>query len=403
MKGSCIILQSGGPTSVINSSLYGVIKQALKEECINNIYGSINGIEGLIDNNIINLGNQPDLDLLLNTPGAILGSSRKHLSDDFENDDYMKILSTLKKLDIKFLFIIGGNDSMDTAYKMNICFKKYNFECNVIGIPKTIDNDLIITDHTPGYGSAIKYIANVISEIKQDILCYKNGKVTIVEIMGRDAGWMTAGSKLASINGLGPDLIYLPEIPFDYEQFLHKIDELYQKNHNVLIAVSEGIKDKNGNYVINNLSLKNSKDLFNHIQLGGASAYLEYLVSSKLKLPTRSIELSLPQRCSSHIASLTDINEAKQCGMYAVKSIIKGHTGKMISIKRISSSPYKIKYELVELNKIANEIKFFPTEWIIDECDISNDFIEYALPLINKEPKITYKNGLINFAKLNKK
>ena len=400
MKGSCMVLQSGGPTSVINSSLYGVITQSLKEENITNIYGSLNGIEGIINNNIICLNNQPDLELLLTTPGAILGSSRKCLPSDFKDEVYNKILETLKKLDVRFLFLIGGNDSMDTANKLSIYFKKVGYECYVIGVPKTVDNDLVETDHTPGYGSAVKYIANVLSEIEQDICCYKKGKVTVVEIMGRDAGWMTAGSKLASLNGNGPDLIYLPETPFDYEDFLNKVNEIYSNKQYVLVAISEGIKDTEGQYVATKNSSSTTKDLFNHVQLGGAASYLVSLVKSRLNLPIRSVELNLPQRCASHLASLTDITEAKKCGMYAVKCAVKGTTGKMISMKRISTFPYKIKYCTVSLKKIANNVKEFPSAWIIGGCNISNEFIEYVLPLINKEPRVKYEKGLIKFAKL---
>ena len=402
MKGSCIVLQSGGPTSVINSSLYGIISQALKEENVTNIYGALNGIDGLIDQNVVNLKDQDNLELLLSTPGAILGSSRHCLPSDFKDERYQKVLSTIKNLDARYVFLIGGNDSMDTANKLNEFLKSIKYECAVIGVPKTVDNDLVITDHTPGYGSAVKYIANVISEIEQDICCYKKGKVTIVEIMGRDAGWMTAGSKLAAINGNGPDLIYMPETPFDYEDFLVKVSKIYKEKQFVLVAISEGIKDINGEYVVTKASSSTTKDLFNHIQLGGTATYLTSLVKSRLNLPIRSIELNLPQRCSSHIASLTDIKEAYNCGVYAVKYAIKGVSGEMIAMKRVSNSPYKIKFIHVPLNQIANNVKEFPASWIIDGYDISKEFIDYVLPLIKGEPKIKYHDGLIKFATLKK-
>lgn len=402
MKGSCIVLQSGGPTSVINSSLYGIISQALKEENVTNIYGALNGIDGLIDQNVVNLKDQDNLELLLSTPGAILGSSRHCLPSDFKDERYQKVLSTIKNLDARYVFLIGGNDSMDTANKLNEFLKSIKYECAVIGVPKTVDNDLVITDHTPGYGSAVKYIANVISEIEQDICCYKKGKVTIVEIMGRDAGWMTAGSKLAAINGNGPDLIYMPETPFDYEDFLVKVSKIYKEKQFVLVAISEGIKDINGEYVVTKASSSTTKDLFNHIQLGGTATYLTSLVKSRLNLPIRSIELNLPQRCSAHIASLTDIKEAYNCGAYAVKYAIKGVSGEMIAMKRVSNSPYKIKFVHVPLNQIANNVKEFPASWIIDGYDISKEFIDYVLPLIKGEPKIKYHDGLIKFATLKK-
>lgn len=403
MRGSCLVLQSGGPTAVINSSLYGIIKEALEEEKITNIYGSLNGIDGILDFNIVDLNNQPDLELFLNTPGTILGSSRKRLNSHFGSEEYLTVLNTLKKLDVRYLFLIGGNDSMDTANKLSKFLCAVEYECRVIGVPKTVDNDLVETDHTPGFGSAVKFIANVMSEIEQDISCYKNGKVTVVEIMGRDAGWMTAGSKLASLSGNGPDLIYLPEVPFDYEDFLKRVEEIYSKKHYALIAISEGIRDKNGEYVLNRASTNVTKDLFNHVQLGGAASYLVSLVKERLNLPTRSIELNLPQRCAAHLASLTDIKEAEKCGRSAVKFAVKGYSDRMIAMKRTSNNPYQIRYSPVPLHKIANHVKEFPSSWIIDGCDISEEFINYVLPLIRKEPKLEFNDGLIKFAKLDRK
>ena len=379
MKGSCIVLQSGGPTAVINASLYGVIKQVKKSKNITNFYGSLNGIYGVINKNLIDLNNQnnEELELLKVTPGAILGSARLCLPEDINHEIYQQILDTLLKLDVRYMFLVGGNDSMDTAHKLSKFFKQVNYECFIIGVPKTVDNDLSCTDHSPGYGSAIKYVGNIFAEMKEDIGCYKEGKVTIVEVMGRDAGWITAGSKLAALNGKGPDLIYLPEVAFDYDVFLKQVDEIYKKQKHAVIAISEGIKDTEGSYVLNKLVKDNSGDLFGHIQLGGAASVLATLVKTNLKLPVRNVELNLPQRCASHIVSLTDVKEAIKCGENAVKFALKGETGKMVSMQRVSNNPYKISYTCIDLDEIANKVKEFPSSWIINNNDISDEFINY--------------------------
>ena len=404
MRGSCIVLQSGGPTAVINASLYGVIKEVKKSKNITNFYGSLNGIFGVINKNLIDLNNQNDeeLELLKATPGAILGSARLCLPEDLSNETYQQILETLIKLDVRYMFLIGGNDSMDTANKLSKFLKKVNYECNVLGVPKTVDNDLSMTDHSPGYGSAIKFVSNVFAEMKEDISCYKEGKVTIIEVMGRDAGWITAGSKLASLNGKGPDLIYLPELAFDYDVFLKEVSEIYKKQRHAVVAISEGIKDTDGNYVLNKLVKDNSDDLFGHTQLGGAATVLATMVKQQLKLPVRNVELNLPQRCASHIVSQTDVKEAIKCGKKAVKFALKGETGKMVSMQRVSENPYKIGYTCIDLDEIANKVKEFPLSWIINGNDISNEFINYALPLIKGELKANYQNGIVRFANLNK-
>lgn len=404
MKGSCVVLQSGGPTAVINSSLYGVIKQAMEEENITNVYGSLNGIEGLINDNLIDLSkeDESELELLKVTPSAILGSSRFRLPKDYTDETYAKIFETFKKHNIRYFFLIGGNDSMDTANKMSEYFASSDYWCKIMGVPKTIDNDLAITDHTPGYGSAAKFIANVCAEIAIDVECYKKGKVTIIEVMGRDAGWLTAASKLASLTGHGADLIYLPEAVFDIEEFLSKVKEVYETKKNAVITISEGIKDKNGNYILSVLGSETGSDSFGHMALGGVANALSLLVSKRLNLPSRSVELNLPQRCSSHIASLTDINEAIQCGKTAVKKAIEGVSGHMVVMNRISTNPYVISYESKDLHEIANVVKYFPLEWIKNGCDIADEFVDYVRPLINGEPKYKYDKGMICFAKLAK-
>jgi 6-phosphofructokinase 1 len=404
MKGACVILQSGGPTCVINASLYGVIKQAQQEENITNVYGSLNGIEGLINDNLIDLDLEvsEEIEYLKTTPSAILGSSRYKLPKSFNDETYGKIFNVFKKHNIRYFFLIGGNDSMDTANKMAQYFADSDYECNIMGVPKTVDNDLIVTDHTPGYGSAIKYVANVCSEIAIDVECYKTGKVTIIEIMGRDAGWLTAGSKLASLTGHGPDLIYVPEVRFDVEDFLSKVKEIYDRKHNAIVCISEGIRDENGNYILNTLGKETTSDTFGHAYLGGVAAALANEVSKRLNLPTRGIELNTPQRCASHIASLTDINEAIYCGKEAVKRAVLGLTGHMIIMNRVSSNPYEISFESKDLHEIANQVKYFPVEWVKGDCDITDDFINYALPLISGEPCYEFINGLSRFTKLAK-
>lgn len=405
MKYSVLVGQSGGPTSVINASLAGIIEESLNNEQIEKIYGTLNGIDGIINHNIIDLSNEDleTLSLLKVTPSSILGSARFKLSD-FNIDDthYKIIVDVFKKLNIKYFFYIGGNDSMDTCHKIFEYFKKIDFDCKVIGIPKTIDNDLVETDHTPGYGSSIKYIATTMAEIYQDISCYKKGRVTIVEIMGRDAGWLTAGSKLASLSNNGPDLIYLPEKPFNIDNFLLKVSNIYQQKGHVLVALSEGIRDKDGNYILSYRNF-NSQDSFGHLQLGGVGQVVAEIVNKKLGLPIRSIELNLPQRCSSHISSLTDIEEAYKCGKYGLKYALEGHSGKMVTMIRDTNNPYNINYQLIDLNKVANYVKIVPDYYInLDGDDITQEFINYALPLIQNEPKICYQNGMPKFATLKK-
>lgn len=404
MKGSCVILQSGGPTCVINASLYGVIKQAQEEENITNVYGSLNGIEGLINDNLIDLEKEDaeELEYLKTTPSAILGSSRYKLPIDLNDEVYEKIFNTFKKHNIRYFFLIGGNDSMDTANKMSKYFESSEYECKIMGVPKTIDNDLAITDHTPGYGSAIKYISNLVAEIAIDVGCYKKGKVTIIEIMGRDAGWLTAGSKLASLTGYGPDLIYVPEVAFDIDEFLVKVKEVYDRKKNAIVCISEGIRDKDGTYIVNALGKETAKDTFGHAYLAGSANCLSTLVSERLGIGSRSVELSLPQRCASHITSLTDINEAIMCGRTAVKKAISGLSGQMVIMNRVSSNPYVLSYESKPLNEIANVVHFFPTEWVKDGCDISDEFITYALPLVTGEIEYKLVNGLPHFATLKK-
>lgn len=401
MQKSCIVCQSGGPTSVINSSLAGVILSAINAPYISKIYGSLNGISGIINDNLLDMSLEikENFELLLHTPGAYLGSVRYHLSDDFTNDDYQKILKTINKYNVGYLVLIGGNDSMDTTSKLASFFKQSKVDVNVIGVPKTIDNDLVCIDHTPGYGSTIKYLATTIAEIKIDTSSYEKGRVTIVEVMGRDAGWLTAGTKLASLIGYGPDLIYLPEVSFNLERALKDINEIYQKNKKVLVVVSEGIKNEDGTYFFEKYRYVDDNDVFGHRQLEGTAVVLADIVHNKLNLPVRNIILNLPQRCASHLASKVDVNEAYSCGVAAI-NMIQNNTGKMVTMENAGENgEYKIEYKLVDVSKVANFVKPFPLNWIINGNDISSDYINYALPLIQGEIEIPYENGLPIFAK----
>ena len=402
MKGACIVGQSGGPTSVINSSVAGVVLSALKNENITEVYGALNGLSGIINENIIDFKKEEieEIELLKYTPSAALGSVRLFLDDYKVNSDiHQKILNVFKKYNIRYFFYIGGNDSMDSCHKINEYLKSQDYECRVIGIPKTIDNDLVCCDHTPGYGSACKFIATTISEIYLDINAYTKGRVTIVEVMGRDAGWLTASSKLASLNDCDPDLIYLPETAFNVEDFLEKVNNIYTKNKKAFIIVSEGIKDANGEYILKYRNFNNN-DSFGHMQLGGVASVLCEIVSNKFGFPVRAIELNLPQRCASHLSSKTDIDEAYMCGEKGVEFATTGVTGKMITIERNNNI---FTYGTTDLKNVAAQVKNVPLNFISENGDnITQEYINYALPLIQGEPNVTYVNGLPKFSKLKK-
>ena len=403
-KGSCLIGQSGGPTAVINTTLLGIIEEAYRLDAFERVMGSINGIDGVIKENFVDFKDysKEELQLLKTTPSAAIGSVRFHLSDDFNDEIYAKIANVFKKYNICCFFYIGGNDSMDTCCKLDKYFKSIKYPCNVIGIPKTIDNDMVIIDHTPGFASAAKFIATSISEIYNDLQCYSHGRVTFIEIMGRDSGWLTASAKVASHMGCGADLIYVPEHPFDLNSFLERVQTIYDKNKKVIVAVSEGIKDNDGNYFLQK-RLYNQNDDFGHLQLGGVGMVLAEIVNKELHLPVRSVELNILQRCASHILSKTDITEAYKCGVYGVRFALKGKTGVMVAMKRVSNNPYRIKYCDVPLEKIANYVKELPPCYINEEGNNINDnYLEYILPLIKGEVKVPLKNGVCQYFKLKK-
>ena len=397
IKGNMLIGQSGGPTSVINASLAGAIYEAKNNPNIEKIYGAINGVAGVLSENFYDFTNESeeDLELLKVTPGAALGSVRYYLPDFTSlvsaSNDYHLLVSIFKKYNIRYFYYIGGNDSMDTCNKISRYLELVNYEAYVIGIPKTIDNDLPVTDHTPGYGSAIKYVATTLSQIYLDTNSYKEGRVTVVEIMGRDAGWLAAGSKLACLNDSAPDLIYLPECPFDVDKFLTSVANIYEKKRKVLVVVGEGIKTKDGEYLLKYRHFK-SADSFGHLQLGGVAQVLCEIVGEHLHLPVRSIELNLPQRCAACILSKADVDEAYNVGRHAVIYSTQGITDKMVIMKRNND---QIEYDITPLENVAKLVKTVPSEYINEEQNNINDkFLEYALPLIQGEVQLIFEKGL---------
>ena len=404
MKKNAIVGQSGGPTAVINASLYGVVYEALnREDVIGTIYGMINGIEGFLNENLMDmkpLEVNGELELIKTTPGSYLGSCRYKLPEDLTDAVYPQLFEKFEKYNIGYFFYIGGNDSMDTVSKLSRYAETVNSEIRFIGIPKTIDNDLVLTDHTPGFGSAAKYVASTVREIAIDASVYDNKKsVTIVEIMGRHAGWLAAASVLArKFEGDNPVLIYLPEVAFDQEQFLADVQKAFEHTSNLVVCISEGINDGNGKFVCE-LASDVGVDTFGHKMLTGSGKYLENLVRERLGIKVRSVELNLCQRCSIFSQSLTDAREAALAGSSAVEAALKGESGKMVSFVRTSDEPYELTCSLEDVNSICNQEKKVPLEWITkDGTDVSEEFLTYARPLIQGNPAIPMKNGLPDYA-----
>jgi 6-phosphofructokinase len=407
LRGACMFGQSGGPTSVINASAAGVFLQALSEDCITKVYGAAHGIRGVLEENFYDIGQEDraELELLKTTPSSALGSVRYKLADpDKDETDFKRLLEVFKKYDVRYFFYNGGNDSMDTCNKISKFMQKTGYEMRVIGVPKTIDNDLWATDHCPGFASAAKYIAISTMEVYQDAHVYDTGMITILEIMGRNAGWLTAASALASLKGMGPDLIYLPEKVFDMDKFLASVKELYAKNKNVIVAVSEGIRDKDGRYVSEYGSdLASNRDAFGHAQMGGLASTLVAYVKEATGAKVRGIEFSLLQRCAAHIASATDIEEAFLAGQAAVKAAVEGKTDLMVAFERAPGKQYQCDIKLIGLHEVANKEKKVPNEWILpDGKGVTQDYIDYALPLIQGATHLPYEDGLPRFAKLKK-
>ena len=406
LVGACIFGQSGGPTSVINSSAAGVFIEALAQKNITKVYGAANGIKGILDENFYDIGkeDEKELYLLKNTPSSALGSVRYKLkSADVDESDYKRILEVFKKYNIRYFFYNGGNDSMDTCNKVSKYLLNSGYECNIIGVPKTIDNDLYGTDHCPGYGSAAKYVATTMMELFLDATVYNKGQITIVEIMGRNAGWLTAASALASYKGQGPDLIYLPEQAFDVEKFLKQVKEVADKNEGkCIVALSEGIKTADDQYVVEAIASSSaSKDSFGHTQLGGVAATLANLVKERIGGKVRAVEFSLMQRCGAHLASKNDVEEAFEAGRTAVRCACEGYTDKMVVFERKEGNDYAIEYKLMDIELAANTEKKIPEEWILPENKgLTQDFVNYALPLIQGDCKAPLEDGLPRFAKL---
>ena len=400
LKGRCVFAQSGGPTTVINASIAGGLLEALENESVTGVLCAHHGIKGVLDEDFfdISLEDKAELEALKHTPASAFGSVRYKLKNPAEDDtDYRRILEVFKKYDVRYFFYNGGNDSMDTCDKISKYMQKSGYDVNVIGIPKTIDNDLCGTDHCPGYGSAAKYIANSIMEINRDASIYPSPLVVVVEIMGRNAGWLTAASKLASVNGFGADLIYLPETPFSYEKFLSDVKTVVDAKKYCVVAVSEGIRFENDKYVGEDQS---STDVFGHSQLGGVCSILKAKAKS-LGLKCKAVELNILQRCAAHCASDTDIEESFNAGRQAVKKAVNGETDKMIAFRRKPGETYEIEYVAEPLSSAANAEKQIPAEWITaDGTNLTDDFVAYALPLIAGEPNRRLKNGLPVYAKL---
>ena len=402
LVGAAVIGQSGGPSAVINASAYGVIKTALESDCITTVYGAHHGIVGILNDRLMVMDEEDpqELELLLNTPSSALGSCRYKIADpEVDDTDYKRILEIFRKYNIRYFFYNGGNDSMDTCNKVNRYLKQVGYECRVFGVPKTIDNDLFGTDHCPGFASAAKYIATSIMEVARDCKVYDKGMITIVECMGRHAGWLTAASVLASEAGDGPDLIYLPEVDFNMEDFLDDVIRVYNGQGSCLVAVSEGVHYADGTFVSE--AKTSGTDGFGHAQLGGLAARLASIVKAATGAKVRGIELSLLQRCAAHCASATDIEESFNSGRIAVESAIAGESGKMVGFRCERKDGYVCHYELFDLEKVANFEKKVPLDWITsDNAYVTQAFVEYCTPLIEGEPELRHENGLPRFAKL---
>ena len=404
MKKNAVVGQSGGPTAVINASLYGTVYEALnREDEIGTVYGMINGIEGFLNDQVMDMApleESKELELIRTTPGSYLGSCRYKLPEDLNDPVYPQLFARFEAYNIGYFFYIGGNDSMDTVSKLSRYAEKISSDIRVIGIPKTIDNDLVETDHTPGFGSAAKYVASTVREIAIDASVYDNKKsVTIVEIMGRHAGWLTAASALArKFEHDNPVLIYLPETDFDQDAFIEKVRTSLETTPNLVVCISEGIHDNTGTFICE-YSNDVGTDTFGHKMLTGSGKYLENLVKERLGVKVRSVELNVCQRCSSSMLSKTDQKEAIASGAYGVKAALNGASGKMVAFERLDGDDYQIDYVLKDVNVICNQEKCVPVAWITaDGSDVTEDFIRYARPLIQGEVTVPTEDGVPKFA-----
>jgi 6-phosphofructokinase 1 len=403
MKKNILVGQSGGPTAVINASLYGVVTEGMDHlDHIDHVYGMVNGIEGFLKDTYLDLSDgltQKELDLIKLTPAAYLGSCRYKLPKDLTSPFYPTLFRKLEALDIGYFLYIGGNDSMDTVSKLSRYAAQIGSPIRFMGIPKTIDNDLMLTDHTPGYGSAAKYVASTVREICLDASVYQQQAVTIVELMGRGAGWLSAASVLArKYQQDNPLLIYLPEAPFDFKTFSNSLTQALRQRPDVIVCVSEGICDVSGRLICE-YNDEARLDSFGHKMLTGCGKVLENFVHNHFGIKARSVELNVSQRCSGMLLSQTDVNEAALAGSFGVKAVLEGATGKMVAFARACRDPYAIECTLVDVNEVCNREKPFPSQWITDGgSNISPDFLPYVLPLIQGEPKRAMSQGLPVYA-----
>ncbi len=405
LKGALIIGQSGGPSSVINSSAYGVIRAGLDNPNITKVYGAEYGIKGVLADRLFVMDEEDpkELALLQYTPSSALGSCRYKMKDpDVDDTDYKRILEVFKKHDVRYFFYNGGNDSMDTCNKISKYMQKVGYECRVMGVPKTIDNDLFGTDHCPGFASAAKYIATSCMEVSLDASVYDTGMVCVIEIMGRHAGWLAGAAALATAHGAGPDLVYLPEVDFDMDKFLADVERIYKEKGSCMVAVSEGIHYADGSFVSE--AKTSATDGFGHAQLGGLAAMLADVIKQRTGAKVRGIELSLLQRCGAHLASKTDIDEAYMSGREAVEQAVAGVTDKMVALDcSREGGRYTCKPMLLDLTAVANYEKKVPVEWINAEGNgVTQAFIDYCLPLIQGEPDLPKEDSLPRFARLKK-
>lgn len=399
MSKNMIIGQSGGPTAVINASLAGAIEYAFSSEKIGKVYGMVHGIQGLLEDNVKDLSehfeNRPSrLNRLRMTPAMFLGSCRYKLSNS--DEEFEKIIAALKKYNIGYFFYIGGNDSMDTVDKISKYVAENKIDIKVVGIPKTIDNDLMGIDHSPGFASAAKYIALAVRNVTYDTAIYSVKSVHIIEAMGRDAGWLAASSVLArDSKNVAPHLIYLPEVPFSVDRFISDVRDKLEDYNSVIVVVSEGIRDDKGNYI----SARGDKiDKFGHVMLSGTGTYLKEVIEEKIGCKVRALEPSVLQRSAGHTASLTDITEAQNLGMVAVKAAIEGESGVFSTLRRTSNKPYSIEYYTENVSVAANAEKTVPLEWITESGnDVTQDMVEYLRPLVKGVPQIPYRDGLPDY------
>lgn len=397
-----IVGQSGGPTAVINGSLYGVVTEGLKStEQIGKVYGMVHGIEGFLGGQYMDMDTdmtKDELTALKTTPGAFLGSCRYKLPEDLSDPVYPELFKKFEELNIGYFFYCGGNDSMDTVSKLSRYAASVNSDIRVMGVPKTIDNDLVLTDHTPGFGSAAKFVASSVREINRDSEAYDKPNVMIIEIMGRHAGWLAASSVLARCEkDPNPLLIYLPEVPFSEEKFIKQLKAAIDEHKHVTVCVSEGLKDAEGNFISED-TVETAVDQFGHKILNGCGSYLQSLVKKELGVKVRSVEFNVSQRCSSNCLSATDLEEAVMAGSFAVQQALKGETGYMIAFNR-KDGDYGMECALVDVNDVCNKEKTVPLEWITDDgSNLSQEFIDYAAPLVKGECQRPMKDGLPVFA-----